>query len=121
MLTVYGIGNCDSIRKTLAWLQSQSTEYRFHDYKKQGLSRTLLKEFLKHFTYGELINTRGSTWRNLDAGIKKRIDQTSAIRIMMENPSLIRRPLINLDSQWMLGFEPDTRQAIIKTSKKLQD
>ncbi len=107
MLTVYGISNCDKVKKTLAWLQKQQVEYQFHDYKKLGLPRTLLDQFLLHFSHTELINSRGTTWRKLDESVRRDMDKLQAITLMTANPSLIKRPLLNKGKTWFIGFDTD--------------
>lgn len=107
MLTVYGIANCDKVKQTLAWLQMQQVEYQFHDYKKLGLPRSLLDQFLLHFSYTELINSRGTTWRKLDESVRMKMNQQKAITLMTANPSLLKRPLLNKGKTWIIGFDTD--------------
>ena len=105
MITLYGISNCDTIRKTRKFLDDRALRYRFHDYKKQGCTSELVGNFLEHFTYRELINTRGTTWRKLPDSIKNTLDRDRAIKLMTEQSSIIKRPLIATDSEWVLGFD----------------
>ena len=107
MITLYGINNCDTIKKTRQWLETQHLEYLFHDYKKQGCSTALVTEFLRHFTYQELVNTRGTTWRNLSADLKSSLDKKQALKLMAEQPSIIKRPLINSGDEWIVGFDTE--------------
>jgi len=101
MITLYGINNCDTIKKTRKWLQENEIDYEFHDYKKAGCSKHLAETFLKHFDYKELINSRGTTWRKLSDKEKASLDITSAINLMVEQPSIIKRPLLIAER---LGF-----------------
>lgn len=105
MPTLYGIPNCDTIKRTKIWLQEHAVEFQFHDYKKLGCSTDLVEQFLEHFSYQELINTRGSTWRKLPDSVKNSLNRTSAIELMHEQPSLIKRPLIQDRDEWLLGFD----------------
>lgn len=115
MIILYGIANCDTIRKTRKWLEQQQLDYEFHDYKKLGCSADLCKTFLKHFSVAELINTRGTTWRKLPEQTRARLDEKLAMKLMQEQPSIIKRPLLNIDDQWLLGY--DTARIKDLTSK----
>lgn len=104
MTTLFGIPNCDTIKRTRKWLDGHGIEYQFHDYKKQGCSTELIEQFLQHFTYQELINTRGTTWRKLPDSIKNTLNTESAIKLMNAQPSMIKRPLIQSGDSYQLGF-----------------
>ncbi|PCJ24566.1 MAG: ArsC family reductase [SAR86 cluster bacterium] len=104
MTTLFGINNCDTIKKTKKWFDDHNVDYQFHDYKKLDCSEQLIKQFLEHFSYQELINTRGTTWRKLPDSVKSSLDRKSAITLMHEQPSMIKRPLINSEGSWLLGF-----------------
>lgn len=113
MLTVYGISNCDTIKKTRKWLDAQGIDYQFHDYKKQGCPTTLVKQFLQYFSHTELINTRGTTWRKLDNSLKNNLTARSAVTLMSENSSMIKRPLIQSSKGWTIGFDEKTLQSLV--------
>lgn len=108
MITVYGIPNCDTIKKTKRWLDAHKLEFRFHSYKKDGVTTALLEEFLQHFSFDELINRRGTTWRKLDDEDKQNLDKGRAMTIMQAQPSIIKRPLIKTQGEWQLGYHEDT-------------
>lgn len=112
MTTLYGINNCDTIKKTRALLAETGIDYAFHDYKKLGCDTALVKEFLKHFEYTALVNTRGTTWRKLPESTRQGLTKATAIKLMSENPSLIKRPIIESDGQWLLGFDKAKIQAL---------
>jgi len=112
MIYVYGIGNCDTIRKTLTWLVTQEIPYRFHDYRKQGIDRALLVDFMTRFTLDELINKRGTTWRKLPEQSRLNLSPETALQLMLENPAIIRRPILTDGSHWLIGFDP---QAVLQT------
>jgi len=105
MITLYGISNCDTIRKTRRWLTDHDVEYKFHDFKKAGCPPALIKQFLEHFTYQELINTRGTTWRNLSERVKNSLSLESATEVMCQQPAIIKRPLFQQDNAWWLGYD----------------
>lgn len=113
MATLYGINNCDTIKKTRKLLEELGIEYDFHDYKKLGCDEALIKKFLKHFDYGALVNTRGTTWRKLDDSVKQNLSKSSAIKLMCENSSLIKRPIIENQGKWLLGFDKDKIQDLV--------
>jgi Spx/MgsR family transcriptional regulator len=107
MITLYGIKNCDTMKKARAWLDEAGVVYKFHDYKKDGLSAALLDVWLASPGWEALINRRGTTWRKLPDNIKETLDETSARAIMLENPSIIKRPLLDTGSTRHLGFKAD--------------
>ncbi len=108
MIILFGINNCDTIKKTRKLLDEQSIDYQFHDYKKTGCSYELAEQFLEHFTYQQLINTRGTTWRKLPETLKHSLNRESAVKLMVEQPSIIKRPIINSGKQWLLGFDRES-------------
>ena len=103
-VTVYGIANCDTIKKAKKWLDRENIEYRFHDYRKQGLDADLLRKWVAHLGWESLLNRRGTTWRKLPDDVKNNINSDSAIEIMLENPAIIKRPLLIKGDSMMLGF-----------------
>jgi len=104
MTTLYGIPNCDTIKKARKWLDDKNIAYEFHDYKKTGIDRKTLENWCKEFGYETLINKRGTTWRKLDDQLKNNINETSAIKIMQENTSVIKRPVLISDHTKIVGF-----------------
>ena len=112
MVTLYGIKNCDTIKKARAWLEAAGVAYAFHDYKKDGLSAELLDSFLTELSWEDLLNKRGTTWRALPDDVKAGIDATSAKALMLDNPSIIKRPLLDTGSRKVLGFSADDYSAL---------
>jgi arsenate reductase len=112
MTTLYGINNCDTIKKTCSLLTELGVGYNFHDYKKLGCDEALIKKFLKHFDFKSLVNTRGTTWRKLPDAVKEDLSEASAIKIMSENNSIIKRPIIESKGKWLLGFDKEKIQAL---------
>jgi Spx/MgsR family transcriptional regulator len=104
MITLYGIANCDTMKKTRAWLDARGVEYRFHDYKKQGLDEERLRAWVAELGWEELINRRGTTWRKLPDPVREGMDSEAAVGVMLENPSIIRRPLLDTGEVRHLGF-----------------
>ena len=116
MITMFGIKNCDTIKKARKWLEAEGIEYEFHDYKKDGLSADMLNAWVKDLGWEALLNKRGTTWRKLPDDTKESIDQPSAIQIMLDNTSIIKRPLLIDDaSNKLLGFKADDYQHFINS------
>lgn len=106
MLKVYGIKNCNTVKKALNWLEENGQEYEFHDYKKSGISKEKIKEWQASVGWEPLINKRGTTWRRLERGVQEEIDgPETASKLMQENTSLIKRPIIEGKGPIILGFD----------------
>ena len=105
--TVYGIKNCNTMKKAFAWLDENGVSYEFHDYKKQGADPTVLEEALKQHEWAQVINKRGMTWRNLTEEQKKNINENNAVELALEKTSIIKRPLLVHDEKIYLGFDED--------------
>lgn len=106
MVRIYGIPNCDSMKKARQWLAEHGVDHEFHDYKKAGLDKKLLRRWVKMIGWERLLNRRGTTWRKLDPAVKADIDEATAIRVMLATPSIIKRPVLELDGNLYVGFEP---------------
>ena len=114
MITVYGIANCDTMKKARKWLETHHIDYTFHDYKKLGISKSKLKDWCKQADWELLLNRRGTTWRKLDEKAKAGINKTSAIEIMAENTSIIKRPVIETGDKLLVGFSEEEFKATFK-------
>ena len=106
MTTIYGIKNCDTMKKAFAWLDSHGVRYEFHDYKASGIDLEHLNAWSHQVGWETLFNTRGTTWRKLPPSQQANLDEAKAIRLMIENPSLIKRPVLDTGSTLLVGFEP---------------
>lgn len=105
MITLYGIPNCDTIKKSRKWLKDNDIDYEFHDYKKHGVPEKELKVWVKKLGWEIFLNKRGTTWRKLDEQVKNSVDEASAIQIMLGNPSIIKRPVLVKGSDILVGFK----------------
>jgi Spx/MgsR family transcriptional regulator len=107
MYIIYGIPNCDTIKKALAWLKANGIEYLFYDYKKNGIPTSKLSAWSKQVGWESLLNKKGTTWRKLDASVQESItSEKKAISLLAENTSAIKRPLIEKDNKVVaLGFD----------------
>ena len=110
MITVYGIPNCDTVKKARAWLADRGLQAAFHDFKKQGVPAALLPVWLAAFGRDKLINRAGTTWRKLDEATRVAVvDDAAAIALMQAEPSVIKRPVVQWpDGHWTLGFGAET-------------
>ncbi|WP_432470887.1 ArsC family reductase [Amphritea sp. HPY] len=105
MTTLYGIPNCDTVKKAQRWLQANGIEFSFHDFRKDGLEQQQLEQWAATLGWETLLNKRSTSWRQLDDEIKNNIDEQSAIREMLISPTLIKRPLLELNGQYQVGFK----------------
>ena len=106
-LTMYGIPNCDTIKKARAWLAEHDVAYAFHDYKKAGIDAAHLTRWIDEAGWEALLNRRGTTWRKLSDADKADIDAAKAARLMAAHPSMIKRPVIEGAGDLMIGFDAD--------------
>jgi len=106
-ITIYGIKNCDTMKKAFVWLDSQGIAYRFHDYKKEGVTKAQLTAWCQALGWEKVINRAGPTFRKLPEADKEGLTQTKAIALMMGNPSMIKRPLLDTGTALELGFKPE--------------
>jgi Spx/MgsR family transcriptional regulator len=106
--TLYGIPNCDTVRKARAWLAARGVEVAFHDYRKQGVPEQPLRAWMKALGWEKLLNRQGSTWRRLEPARQAAVtDADSAVALMREQPSVIRRPVLVRGPALRVGFDAD--------------
>lgn len=111
MYKVYGIKNCDTMKKAMTWLTENNIPFEFHDYKKEGISEEKIQEWLTQKPWDVLINKAGTTWKKLSDD-EKATDETSATQLMIEKPSMIKRPIIENDKIVVMGFKADDYQQL---------
>ena len=104
MITVYGIKNCDTVKKALKWLADHNIEHKLHDYRVDGLDTAFLQQAEAQFGWENLVNKRSTTWRNLDENVKNTLSKSTALLVLVENPTLIKRPSILQDGKALIGF-----------------
>ncbi len=104
MIRLFGIPNCDTMKKTRRWLDEHGVAYDFHDYKKQGLDEAQLRVWVAELGWEKLINRQGLMWRKLPIEVREGLDEAGAIRVMLATPSIIRRPLLDTGKARYLGF-----------------
>ncbi|MDP3136688.1 MAG: ArsC family reductase [Burkholderiaceae bacterium] len=108
MITVHGIVNCDTVKKARTWLEGRGLDYQFHDFKKQGVPEAALDVWIKAVGWERLVNRKGTTWRRLDPAVQGGVtDAASARALMLANPSVIKRPVVQWGKDVTVGFDTD--------------
>nr|WP_229428575.1 ArsC family reductase [Microvirga pudoricolor] len=108
MSLLYGIKNCDTMKKARAWLDAAGVPYVFHDYRSQGIDRARLEGWARQVGWETLLNRSGTTFRKLPDDEKDGLDERKALSLMLEHPSLIKRPVLDRQGQVIVGFKPET-------------
>lgn len=105
--TIYGIKNCDTVKKARTWLDKQGVSYAFHDYKTSGIDRAHLQAWVDEAGWETVLNRAGTTFRKLDEAERLNIDKDKAIELMLAQPSMIKRPVLEADGKLLIGFKPE--------------
>lgn len=111
---LYGIPNCDTVKKARKWLEANAIDYRFHDFRKDGIDTALIKEWLKTQPLDILLNKRGTTWRQLPDDVKAGVDDTKAVQLMAEQPAMIKRPVLVQGKHTHVGFKEKDYQSFFE-------
>jgi len=106
-ITIYGIKNCDTMKKARGWLDSRGVAYDFHDYKTAGIDKDRLQHWSKTLGWETLLNRAGTTFRKLPDADKEGLNEKKALALMLAQPSMIKRPVLDLDGKLLVGFKPD--------------
>lgn len=106
-VTLHGIKNCDTMKKARAWLDAKGVDYAFHDYKTQGIAPEILAAWVRELGWEALLNRAGTTFRKLPDAQKTELDEARAVALMLAQPSMIKRPVLDLGPRRMVGFSPD--------------
>jgi arsenate reductase (glutaredoxin) len=105
MITLYGIKNCDTVKKSRDWLAKNNIEYRFHDFRADGLDKVQVDSWITEIGLENLVNKRSTTWKELDESVKENFNEKIAATVIAENPTLIKRPLLDTGKQKHVGFK----------------
>lgn len=105
--TVYGIKNCDTIKKARKWLDQHGIDYTFHDVRSDGLDESTLRAWIKAVGWETLLNTRGTTWRTLPEQDRANINESKAVQLMLAQPAIIKRPVLKQGKAILVGFKED--------------
>ncbi len=113
MITLYGIPNCDTVKKAKNWLTEHNIEHQFHNFKKDGLEQATISQWVDSLGWEVLLNKRSTTWRKLSDNDKTDIDRDKAIAIMLNNSSIIKRPVLDLNGTLYVGFKTEQYQEFL--------
>jgi Spx/MgsR family transcriptional regulator len=113
-VTLYGIKNCDTMKKARAWLDAKGVPYAFHDYKAEGIDRARLETWAGSVGWETLLNRAGTTFRKLPDADKAGLDEGRAIALMLDQPSMIKRPVLDLGSRLVVGFKPEQYEETVR-------
>lgn len=113
--TLYGIKNCDTVKKARQWLELHRIDYRFHDFRSDGLSAQQTQAWLDEIGLDTLLNKRGTTWKQLDENLRAQMSATTAATLLAAHPTLIKRPLLDIGHQRFVGFSDQQYRDIFKT------
>lgn len=109
-VTIYGIKNCSTMKKARAWLEAEGVAYQFHDYKSAGIEPDRLKRWSNDVGWESLLNRGGMTFRKLPEADKQALNQSKAIALMVAQPSMVKRPVLDVDGKLIVGFKPEIYQ-----------
>ncbi len=115
-ITLYGIRNCDTVKKARGWLDAKKIEYVFHDYKTAGIDTARLQHWCKELGWEILLNRAGTTFRKLPAADQQNIDARKAVALMLAQPSMIKRPVLDLGKQRLVGFKVELYERLLSAN-----
>jgi arsenate reductase (glutaredoxin) len=116
-ITMYGISNCDTIKKARAWLEARGIAYRFHDYKTAGVERERLEHWCRELGWESMLNRAGTTFRKLADDQKQGLNERAAVLLMVTQPSIIRRPVLEIGNVLVVGFRPERYEEASKGAR----
>ena len=116
-ITIYGISNCDTMKKARAWLDSHGVKYAFHDYKSDGITKDKLKAWSDELGWETLLNRAGTTFRKLPDADKEGLNEKKALALMLAQPSMIKRPVLEAGAKLLVGFAADTYAKEVKAAR----
>jgi Spx/MgsR family transcriptional regulator len=112
LITLYGIKNCDTVKKARVWLEERGIDYSFHDFREDGIDESRVREWLAELGWQELVNRRSTSWKSMDAGTREKMDADRALREILRQPTLIKRPLLDTGKQRFVGFSAEDYERI---------
>jgi arsenate reductase (glutaredoxin) len=113
-VTLYGIKNCDTMKKARAWLEAKGVAYAFHDYKAEGIDRARLEGWARAVGWETLLNRAGTTFRKLPEVERAELDESRALALMLDQPSMIKRPVLDLGGRLVVGFKPEQYEEAVR-------
>ena len=111
-MILYGISNCDSVKKAKNWLETNNIDFSFHDFRKQGLEPETVQDWLNRIPWDKLLNKRSTKWRNLDTEVQQSVNAETVVQLLVANPTLIKRPVLAVNGIINVGFNADTYRGI---------
>ena len=114
MITIYGIKNCDTMKKARAWLDRHHIAYTFHDYKSQGIDKARLENWVKRLGWEKVLNRAGTTFRKLPEADREGLTEKKAVALMLAQPSMIKRPILEAAGEVTAGFSSDAYEKLSK-------
>jgi arsenate reductase len=117
-ITIYGIKNCDTMKKARTWLDSHGVSYGFHDYKSEGIDKDKLKSWSDALGWETLLNRAGTTFRKLPDADKEGLNERKALALMLAQPSMIKRPVLDLGGKLLVGFKPEIYASEVSSSQR---
>ncbi|HAK52053.1 MAG TPA: ArsC family reductase [Gammaproteobacteria bacterium] len=113
MLTVYGIKNCDTVKKARGWLDNHEVDYEFHDFRVDGLNADMVNQWTNDLGWETLVNCRSTTWRNLDDDTKDNLSADNVVALLLDNPTLIKRPVVQTSGAVLVGFKESEFEGLL--------
>lgn len=113
MTTLYGIKNCDTVKKARKWLDDHNIKYHFHDFRADGLTSAQVETWIADLGLDVLVNKRSTTWKEFDESVKSGFNETTATPLIVEHPTLIKRPLLETGKSRHVGFKADDYQQLL--------
>jgi arsenate reductase len=113
MVTIYGIKNCDTMKKARSWLEGHKIAHNFHDYKTAGIDRATLEDWVRKVGWQVLLNRAGTTFRKLPDAAKEGLTEEKAVALMLAQPSMIKRPVLNIKGRLTVGFKPEEYKKLL--------
>ena len=104
MITLYGISNCDTVKQARKWLEQRRVEHRFHDFREQGIESTRVRDWIAELGWETVVNRRSSSWKQLDEATRSGMDEALALKAILNQPTLVKRPLLDTGSSRHVGF-----------------
>ena len=104
MTTLYGIKNCDTVKKARKWLELNGVDYRFHDMREDGIDQQQISSWIQQLGWETVVNKRSTSWKQLEPELRNGMDENAAIKAILANPTLVKRPLLDIDGNYTVGF-----------------
>lgn len=115
MNTLYGIKNCDTVKKARQWLEQNGIDYHFHDFRADGLERQQAQQWVEQLGWETVVNRRSTSWKQLDSSARETMDSNAAIDAIVDNPTLVKRPLLDINGRFNTGFKAANYQLLFNT------